>query len=108
ETQDFVMIDHPVFFVRNVAEYLPFMEDFRRFETGEILSKTCTGLKFLLSPFHQFRLLRAAGSKKPDSPLGTQYWSTTPFKLGPHAIKFSARPDLAGVPAPPASGSPDK
>jgi hypothetical protein len=108
QTQDFVMIDHPVFFVRNVADYVPFMEDFRRFETGGILSKTGTGLKFLLSPFPQFHLLRAVGSKKPDSPLGIQYWSTTPFNLGPHAIKFSARPDLAGVPPAPVLGSKDQ
>lgn len=98
QTQDFLMIDHPVFFVRNVADYVAFMEDFRSFETGGILSKICTGLKFLLSPYQQFRLLRAAGNKKPNSPLRTQYWSTTPFKLGPLAVKFSARPDLAGAP----------
>lgn len=107
-TQDFLMIDHPVFFVRNVADYVPFMEDFRRFETGGILSKTCTGLKLLLSPFPQSSLLRAAGSKTPGSPLGIQYWSTTPFKLGPHAIKFSAQPELAEVPAAPATGSKDQ
>jgi hypothetical protein len=107
-TQDFVMIDHPVFFVRNVADYVPFMEDFRTLMTGGILRKIGTGLKFLLSPYQQYRLLRAAGSKRPDSPLGAQYWSTTPYKLGPLAVKFSARPDLAGVPVLPTAGSKDR
>ena len=108
QTQDFLLIDHPVFFVRNVADYVLFMEDFRSFETGGIVSKIFTGLKFLLSPFEQFRLLRAAGSKTIDNPLRTQFWSTTPFKLGPHACKFSARPDLAGAPTVPASSNRDK
>jgi len=44
----------------------------------------------------------------PDSPLRTQYWSTTPFKLGPLAVKFSARPDLAGAPILVTSPSRDK
>lgn len=108
QTQDFLLIDHPVFFVRNVADYVSFMEDFRRLETGGILSKISTGLKFLLCPYQQFLLLRAAGSKKPDSPLGTQYWSTTPYKLGRHAVKFSARPDQYGAPDLLTSGSKDK
>ena len=95
QTQDFLLIDHPVFFIRNVAGYVPFMKDFRSIITGGILSKICTGLKFLLSPYQQFRILRAAGSKRPDSPLGIQYWSTTPIKLGPLAVKFSARPEMA-------------
>lgn len=108
QTQDFLMIDHPVFFVRNVTDYVSFMEDFRSFETGGILSKISTGLKFLFCPYQQFRLLRAGGSKKPDSPLGTQYWSTTPFKVGPLAVKFSTRPDLAGAPVVQTSDSPDR
>jgi hypothetical protein len=108
QTQDFLLIDHPVFFIRNAAEYVTFMDDFRSLVTGGILSKLCIGLKFLLSPFQQFRLLRAAGSKQPDSPLQIQYWSTTPFKLGPQAVKFSACPDLVGAPTPMATDSRDK
>ena len=49
QTQDFLMIAHPVFFIRNVADYVSFMDDVRIFETGGILSKVRTGLKFLFS-----------------------------------------------------------
>jgi hypothetical protein len=108
QTQDFLLIDHPVFFVRNVAEYVSFMEGFRSFETGGILSKIYIGLKFQFSPFQQFRLLREVGSKKLDSPLAAQYWSTTPFKLGPIAVKFAARPDLTRAPSPRTSVFQDK
>lgn len=37
-------------------------------------------------------------SKRLDSPLGTRYSSSMPSKLGPDAMKFSARPSLVGVP----------
>jgi hypothetical protein len=32
------------------------------------------------------------GSKKISNPLHVQYWSTTPYKLGSNAIKFSIKP----------------
>jgi hypothetical protein len=108
KTQDFVLLDHPVFFIKNVADYVPFMEDFRTLLTGGTLGKLCTGLKFLFSPDQQYRLIRATGSKTPDSPLGIQYWSTTPFKFGPQAVKFSARPDLTGALIVSASDSKDR
>ncbi|MEO6808969.1 MAG: catalase, partial [Isosphaeraceae bacterium] len=108
QTHDFVMLDNPVFFVRNVADYVPFMNDFRRLKTpGFSLGKLIALIKVILSPDSKFRLLREAGSKTPDSPLRSQYWSTTPSKLGPGAMKFSARPVLDGTPAPPRSSSKD-
>ena len=90
-TQDFIMIDHPVFFVRNVADYVPLMRDFRRLSMGNMFSKGATGLKFLFSPNYKHRILRQTAAKRPDSPLAIRYWSTTPSKLGPLAMKFSAR-----------------
>lgn len=108
QTQDFIMIDHPVFFVRNVADYVPLMKDFRRLAMGNIFSKGATGLKFLLSQNYKHRILRKTATKRPDSPLAIQYWSTTPSKLGPLAMKFSARPVLSEAPAATKSDSKDK
>ena len=108
QTQDFVMIDHPIFFVKNVKDYVPLMKSFHRVATGNLLSKGLTGLKILLSPNYMYRLLRATGRKRPDSPLQIRYWSTTPSKLGSGAMKFSARPNLSGVPRPLQSKSKDK
>lgn len=108
-TQDFVLIDHPVFFIRNVADYVPFMEDFRRLRSpGLSFGKIIAGIKLLFSPDYKWRLLRATGSKKPDSPLRISYWSTTPAKLGSSAVKYRATPNLAGAPEVPAIDSPDK
>ena len=108
QTQDFIMIDHPVFFVRNVADYVPLMKDFRRVFMGNIFSKSATGLKILFSPNYKHRIMRKAGAKRPDSPLAIRYWSTTPSKLGPLAMKFSARPDSIGVRPVAKSNSKDK
>ena len=67
ETQDFILIDHPVFFARNVAEMLPLMRDFRRLMTGGPIEKSRTLLKILSSPRRPFRILRKAGAKRPMS-----------------------------------------
>jgi hypothetical protein len=108
-TQDFVLFDNPVFFIRDVADYVPFMEDFRRLKSkGLSLGKIVAGLKLLFSPDYKWRLLRQTGSKRPDSPLTISYWSTTPAKLGPSAVKYRATPDLAGAPAVAPADSPDK
>lgn len=108
-TQDFVLFDNPVFFIRNVADYVPFMEDFRRLKAPHLtLGKIYSGLKLLLSPDYKWRLLRQAGSKKPDNLLRVSFWSTTPAKLGPSAVKYRTTPDLAAVPAAPPIDSPDR
>jgi hypothetical protein len=108
-TQDFILFDNPIFFIRNVADYVPFMEDFRRLKLpGLTLGKILAVCKLLFSPDYKWRLLRQTGSKKPDSPFRIDYWSTTPSKLGPAAVKYRATPDLAAAPPPPAIDSPDK
>lgn len=107
-TQDFVLFDHPVFFIRDVADYVPFMRDFKNLKAdGLTFGKAAAGLKLLFSQRYMWRLLRVTGSKTPDSPLRITYWSTTPAKLGPSAVKYRAAPDLAGAPAVTRVDSPD-
>jgi hypothetical protein len=108
-TQDFVLFDNPIFFIKDVADYVPFMEDFRRLKSsGLSFGKILAVLKLLFSQNYKWRLLRATGSKKPDSPLRISYWSTTPAKLGPSAVKYMAAPDLVLTPSAPAIDSPDR
>ncbi|WP_422928883.1 catalase family protein [Singulisphaera sp. PoT] len=107
-TQDFILIDHPVFFIRDVADYVPFMEDFRRLKGGFGLGKLMVIGKALLSSDYRWSIARETLSKKPESPLRTSYWSTTPYRLGATAAKYSVTPDLAGAPAVVAFDSPDK
>ena len=108
-TQDFVLFDNPIFFIRDVADYVPFMEDFRNLRSPRLsLGKIGSLFKFLFSQEYMWRLLRVTGSKKPDSPLRISYWSTTPLSIGPSAVKLQAKPDLAGAPAAASFDSPDK
>jgi hypothetical protein len=109
KTQDFVLIDNPVFFIRNVADYVPFMEDFRNLKSPRLsLGKVVAIFKVLFSQDYKWRLLRVTGGKKPDSPLRISYWSTTPLSFGPLAVKLQAKPDLAGAPDLARFDSPDK
>jgi hypothetical protein len=107
KTHDLVMIDHPVFFAKNVTDLIPLLRDFRKLLAGGLARKVQTGFKALFSRDYRFRLLRQTVAKRPDSPLTVQYWSTTPYRFGAGAVKFSARPvsdKLAGN----RSSSPDR
>ena len=88
-TQDFMMMNHPVFFVRNAADYVGFQ--------NAVSGSTLQLLGWLTGHiFHESAILLSLQSKKVTNPLGTQYWSTTPSKLGPQQIKFSAKPCVGG------------
>lgn len=94
-TQDFLMINHPVFFVRNAADYVEFQK----------ASSEDSPFKFFfpgLNPFnfrlHEFGIANAIRSTKVANPLNTRYWSTTPYRFGDTAMKFSARPCGAASP----------
>ena len=90
------MINHPVFFVRNAADYVEFS------------SKSADGNPFTffisLNPLnwhlHELNIARTIQGKKVGNPLKTQYWSMTPYLLGRNAVKFSAKPCAAGDDAP--------
>lgn len=84
DTQDFVMIDNRVFFMRKPETYVPFVQ-------AEL--KGPEGIKeWAAQNPYEFALIQGTVHKKPDSPLGVQYWSQTPYKLGSKAMKFTARP----------------
>lgn len=85
ETQDFLMHDSPVFFAANIEDYNRFVESKNKI------------LYFIsdINPFkwHLRELLHGLATLKepPVSPLWSQYFSNTAYKLGPHNIKFSAK-----------------
>ncbi len=91
-TQDFIMINHPIFMVDDPAHYLELIQ--------------ATGSSNPLARAEQLHALGLKGalialavtSSTISSPFQTRYWSMVPYRLGdpPHkqAIKFSARPCL--------------
>jgi catalase len=83
KTQDFVLLNHPVFFVRDVKGYV----DIAKVGSGEADAELVEAMQPSLA------IVQQMGSKKISNPLDVQYWSTTPYKLGSsHAIKFSVKP----------------
>jgi hypothetical protein len=89
-TQDFVMIDHPVFFIRNARDYVEFVD-------GKLAGQS--PLRFIFPSWwrfwrwrlHELRIMLGL-QKNPPSHLGQTYHSMTPYKLGPHVVKLRARP----------------
>lgn len=103
QTQDFLMINHPVFFVRNVEDYIDFTN----------ASAAGNPLPFFFpspNPFSwrlpEFGVVAKITSQKVTDPLALRYWTMTPYQFGQREAKFSARP-CADVKLPALRASPD-
>ncbi|MHC5726263.1 MAG: catalase family protein [Nostoc sp.] len=81
-TQDFIFLSHPVFITRTLQQFA----DLGKVGSGQ------ADPELLRSLAPVFEIIQAAGSKQVANPLLIPYWSTTPYKLGSHVIKFSLQP----------------
>lgn len=88
-TQDFVMINHPVFFVKNAVDYVEFQKALVADNPIKFFFPGFNPLNFHL---HELATVIAIRNKKTNNPLDIQYWSATPYRFGDTAMKFSARP----------------
>jgi hypothetical protein len=95
-TQDFLMVTHAAFFAATAEHFLEFPA-----AVGSTGPKTASALRairffFRLRPPFRFRwrAFRAFGKTRirAMSPLAIRYFSQTPYRLGPHEVKFSVRP----------------
>lgn len=108
ETQDFLLADGPVFFIRNAAEYVPFSQSVQAAKRS-FFGKLVLLFKVLFFPRAPWKLLRAALSSKPNSPLTIVYWSQTPYLLNGRGAHYVLQPSSPQTePAAPASSSPNK
>ncbi len=88
-TQDFIMVNHPVFFASDPARYLSFIQDGN---SDHLYRK-------LLIPFDLgekgTRIALETRRSRISNPLQTRYWSMVPYQLGTgagrQAVKYSAR-----------------
>ena len=90
DTQDFLMINHPVFFVRDAVDYVGFQNDVG----GGGLAAAGWLLRHL---FHETRIIVSAATTKVLNPLNSPYWSMTPYKLGTEQMKYAAKPCSGGT-----------
>jgi hypothetical protein len=89
-TQDFIMINHPVFLTDHPSRYLKLVE--RSHSTNPLVKLWALEA---LGPKGALTALEVQSSKI-SNPLAVRYWSTVPYRLGDppykQAIKFSAMP----------------
>ena len=85
-TQDFILINHPVFAARNVVDYLALesANPFWRFFVP--------GFNPLRFRVHEAAIAIAMLTKKVNNLLNTRYWSMSAYRFGDSACKYSARP----------------
>ena len=92
-TQDFVMASSPTFFIRNMEEYIAFeTEEFQNLPDG-LLKKLDMAKHFILrGQIQELLTVQRSQAQKVSNPLQIRYWSQTPYKMGPGAVKFTALP----------------
>lgn len=89
-TQDFLLITHDAFFIKDAEDYLEF---FRLLEKGSSPARFFFGrLPWRWTEFRAARQLLKKGAAVAD-PLQASYFSATPYQLGERSVvKYSARP----------------
>ena len=88
QTQDFILANNDAFFVRSAQDYVQFVQ---AFAGGRVMS-FFFGWKPLRCRLRELTNMLTAVGKRIPNPLQTRYWSQTPYRLGPHAVKYSALP----------------
>ncbi len=89
-TQDFVMINHPVFFINDPQKYLSLIESL---SSSSLLDRLSAPLSLGI----EGSIIAAKiNGKKIRNPLYARYWSMVPYQLGAgsnrRAMKYSAKP----------------
>jgi len=107
-TQDFILMNSPVFFLRNAKSSLDFSKAVKQAKGKPTFLKLgIMILNFAVSHWNEFKILNSTRKHPISSPPTTEYWSATPYKLGPNAIKFSVTPHNNGNTDKSASNSKD-
>ncbi|MDH1265937.1 MULTISPECIES: catalase family protein [unclassified Pseudomonas] len=95
DEQDFVMFNHPVFFVRDVAEY---KTNFAAQADGKKAMAFFPSWDPRTWEIRHLVIALKTLSPAPESPTETTYNSIAPFKLGPHNIKYRVIPTPENCP----------
>jgi Catalase len=82
DTQDFLLLNHPVFIVKDAEGFANLMKA----SVGQANEEELRSLE------PTFAVLKDITSKQVANPLLIQYWSTTPYQFGSQSIKYSVKP----------------
>lgn len=100
---DVILIDHPVMFAQDLAQYRAANElihdkiEINRSDSNWLFKKIAGAWETAEALIEGGRKLlgriKAFASQRPRSPLTSNYWSTTPYRLGNgQAVKYMAQP----------------
>lgn len=94
--QDFVMINHPVFFARNVKDYLRLEKVLLQSESSMIAAaqQALTGGDWNPLNWHWKEMLTAAqiAGHLPAHPASNTYYSMAPIRFGAYVAKYRVKP----------------
>jgi hypothetical protein len=93
--QDFVMFNHPSFFVRDVAQY---RQNFAAQAEGKQVLAFFPSWDPRSWEIRHLLIALQTLSPAPETPLAGRYNSIAPFKLGPNASKYRVIPSPASCP----------
>lgn len=93
--QDFVMFNHPAFFVRDVAEY---KSNFAAQADGKKVLAFFPSWNPSTWEIRHLIIALKTLSPAPETPVATTYNSIAPFKLGEHNIKYRVIPQPEACP----------
>lgn len=95
-TQDFVMINHPVFFARNVKDYLRFERVILQADDNPLatLHESLTAGDWNPLHWHWREMLTVAAiaGHLPAHPASNTYFSMSPIRFGSYVTKYRAKP----------------
>ena len=95
-TQDFLMINHPVFFARNVKDFLRFEDILVQADDNPVAvaQAALTGGDWNPLNWHWREMLSVAQivGQLPAHPAGCTYFSAAPIRFGKYAAKYRAKP----------------
>lgn len=101
--QDFIMLDSPFFPMGDLKPYIPFNADFLEAKY-DLMGKLKLFGMLITRPKVFWQTLQLA-LRRPNAPLATSYWSTTPYQLGDsQVVKYKAVPIRGGALPPPIVG----
>jgi hypothetical protein len=103
-TQDFLMINHNVFFIRNNADYVDF---FQAAAKGSPMKFFFPGANPANWRLRELNIGRKIQGKTVGSPLETPYWSMVPYLHGSRAMKYMVKPCSSAITYQPNKKNPD-
>ena len=96
QTEDFVMINHPVFFARNVKDYLRLEQVIVEADDSSLatLQGGLTGGDWNPLHWHWREMLTVAriAGQLPSHPASNTYFSMAPIRFGKYVAKYRAKP----------------